>query len=159
MASLSCSVTYTCLAGATRPHFHGRTGPGSQGWSSCRKGCLSGFQQGMASLFAYPLLLFVMDYKLGRIYARTNAALVNRRGLARKSSIKSLLLFPVPNHAQIQSIPGLVGDPQCYLVNSAWERGYIELSPGSDMVNYGFLGFMRLTSIPRTSGWKILTFS
>ncbi len=33
------------------------------------------------SLFAYPLLLFVMDYKLGRIYARTNAALVDRRGL------------------------------------------------------------------------------
>ncbi len=28
-----------------------------------------------------PLLLFVMDYKLGRIYARTNAALVDRRGL------------------------------------------------------------------------------
>ncbi len=27
------------------------------------------------------LLLFVMDYKLGRIYARTNAALVDRRGL------------------------------------------------------------------------------
>ncbi len=41
--------------------------------------CLHGFQQGMASLFAYPL--FVMDYKLGRIYARTNAALVDRRGL------------------------------------------------------------------------------
>ncbi len=29
----------------------------------------------------YPLLLFVMDYKLGRIYARTNAALVDVRGL------------------------------------------------------------------------------
>ncbi len=27
------------------------------------------------------LCLFVMDYKLGRIYARTNAALVDRRGL------------------------------------------------------------------------------
>ncbi len=27
MASL---VTYTCLAGATRPHFQGRTGPVSQ---------------------------------------------------------------------------------------------------------------------------------
>ncbi len=27
------------------------------------------------------MLLFVMDYKLGRIYARTNAALVDRRGL------------------------------------------------------------------------------
>ncbi len=40
-----------------------------------------GFQQGMASLFAYPLLLFVMDYKLGRIYARTNAAFIDRRGL------------------------------------------------------------------------------
>ncbi len=39
----------------------------------------------------------------------------------RKSSIKSLLLFPVPNHAQIhaqiQSIPGLVGDPQCYFLS------------------------------------------
>ncbi len=43
---------------------------------------------------------------------RTNAALVDRRGLG--SRLKSLLLFPVPNHAQIQSIPGLVGDPQCY---------------------------------------------
>ncbi len=39
------------------------------------------FPTGMAILFAYPLLLFVMDYKLGRIYARTNAALVDRRGL------------------------------------------------------------------------------
>ncbi len=38
-------------------------------------------REGMASLFAYPLLLFVMDYKLGRIYARTNAVLVDRRGL------------------------------------------------------------------------------
>ena len=66
----------------------------------------------MASLFAYLLLLFVMDYKLGRIYARTNAALVDRRGVG-KSSLESLLLFPVPNHTQIQSIPGLVGDPQC----------------------------------------------
>ncbi len=66
------------------------------------------------SFFAYPWLLFVMDYKLGRIYAKTNAALVDR---PRKSSIKSLLLFPVPHHAQIQSIPGLVGDPQCYFLS------------------------------------------
>ncbi len=73
----------------------------------------------MASLFAYPLLLFVMDYKLGRIYAKTNAALVDRRGL----EIKSLLLFPVPNHAQIhaqiQSIqPGIaaVGWPRTVLI-------------------------------------------
>ncbi len=43
--------------------------------------CLVSNRPGMASLFAYPLLLFVMDYKLGRIYARTNAALVDRRGL------------------------------------------------------------------------------
>ena len=28
-----------------------------------------------------PLLLFVIDYKLSRIYARTNAALVDMRGL------------------------------------------------------------------------------
>ncbi len=28
-----------------------------------------------------PLLLFEMEYKLGRICARTNAALVDRRGL------------------------------------------------------------------------------
>ncbi len=83
----SCSVTYTCLAGATRPHFHGRTGPGS------------GFQQGMAS---HPLLLFVMEYKLGRIYARTNAAFVDRRGLGSRL------------HAQTQSLPG---DPQCYFLS------------------------------------------
>ncbi len=43
--------------------------------------CLVSKGYGNLSLFAYPLLLFVMDYKLGRIYARTNAALVDRRGL------------------------------------------------------------------------------
>ncbi len=63
------------------------------------------FPTGYGKSLCYPLLLFVMDYKLGRIYARTNAALV-RQKRPRKSSLKSLLLFPVPNHAQIQSIPG-----------------------------------------------------
>ncbi len=44
----------------------------------------------------YPLLLFVMDYKLGRIYARTNAALVDRRGLAHRSTCT-----PLPTEIQI----------------------------------------------------------
>ncbi len=50
---------------------------------SCRKGCLSGFQQGMGSLFAYISIAALCDGLQARyrIYARTNAALVDRRGL------------------------------------------------------------------------------
>ncbi len=44
-----------------------------------RKVCLVSNRVWQVSLLS--LLLFVMDYKLGRIYARTNAALVDRRGL------------------------------------------------------------------------------
>ncbi len=50
-----------------------------------------------------------MDYKLGR----TNAALVDRVLFFKMCKI-SLLLFPVPNHAQIQSIPGLEVDLALY---------------------------------------------
>ncbi len=80
MASLSCLVTHTCLLEQQGLTFMAEQ---AQALKAEAPGCLSGFQQGMASLFAYPLLLFVMDYKLGRIYARTNAALVDRirRGL------------------------------------------------------------------------------
>ncbi len=38
------------------------------------------FPTGYGKYLCYPLLLFVMD-KLGRIYARTNAAFVDIRGL------------------------------------------------------------------------------
>ncbi len=39
------------------------------------------FPTGYGKSLCYPLLLFVIDCKLGRIYARTNAALVDKRGL------------------------------------------------------------------------------
>ncbi len=50
-------------------------------------------------------------------YALCDGLQARARTKPRKSSIKSLLLFPVPNHAQIQSIPGLVGDLQCYFLS------------------------------------------
>ncbi len=73
------------------------------------KGRLSSFQRDMGHTLCYQccsLLYTALFYRLQaryRIYARTNASLVDRSVLQ-----YLLLLFRDPNHTQIHSIPGLV---------------------------------------------------
>ncbi len=62
-----------------------------------------------------------MDYKLGRIYARTNAALVNKSVVLQNVQLSDFV--PVLNHAQIQLISGRIFQLRSIKEKLAWERG------------------------------------